>query len=430
VQRPGAPAGLVIRGARVLDPAAGIDHVGDLVIRDGRLGGRPDGLEVIDGTGKVVVPGLVDVHVHLRVPGREEAEDIATGTRAAAAGGFVTVLAMPNTEPVVDSAAILGSLLETGEREAAVRVGFYAAITTGQQGEGLTEHGDLADSGAVGLSDDGRPVTSARVMLRALQYQRAAGLPLVLHEEDPTLSGRGVMHEGAISTRLGLEGIPSVSESVQVARDCALAAYEDARIHICHVSAAETVEELRLAKARGVRVTAEVSPHHLCLTDAAVEPEVDPARFKMNPPLREPSDREALIAALVDGTIDCVATDHAPHAAQLKDAPFEEAPFGVIGLETAFASCFTHLVLPGLVPLEVLVRRMSSDPAVCLGIPVPTLADGAVADLALIDLEAVERVGEHPFHSKSTNCAFTGEELRGRVLLTVANGQVAHRRTA
>jgi dihydroorotase len=238
------------------------------------------------------------------------------------------------------------------------------------------------------------------------------------------------MHEGAISTRLGLEGIPSVSESVQVARDCALAAYEDARIHICHVSAAETVEELRLAKARGVRVTAEVSPHHLCLTDAAVEPEVDPARFKMNPPLREPSDREALIAALVDGTIDCVATDHAPHAAQLKDAPFEEAPFGVIGLETAFASCFTHLVLPGLVPLEVLVRRMSSDPAVCLGIPVPTLADGAVADLALIDLEAVERVGEHPFHSKSTNCAFTGEELRGRVLLTVANGQVAHRRTA
>ena len=417
---------MVITGVRMLDPAAEIDRIGDLVIRDGRIGGEPDGLERVDGHGLLATPGFVDPHIHLRTPGREDTEDIATGSRAAAAGGFVTVVAMPNTTPVVDNGAVLGSLLELGSRDAVVRVGFYAAITVGQQGRALTEQGELADLGAAGFSDDGRPVANAEVLRRAYQYQRVTGLPLVLHEEDADLSAGGVMHEGLISSRLGMKGIPDVSESVQVARDAALAAYEGAQIHICHVSACKTVEVVRLAKAQGVRITAEVTPHHLILTDASVL-DLDAAKHKMNPPLRSEEDRQALIEGLLDGTLDCIATDHAPHAPQEKESPFEDAPFGVTGLETAFASCYTHLVVPGLVPLEVLVRRMSSDPAGTLGLPVPTLADGAEANVAVIDLVATDRVGERRFQSKSTNSAFLGDELTGRVLMTIAGGQIAWR---
>lgn len=426
VQRPGEPASVVIAGVRILDPAAGIDRVGDLVVRDGRVGGDPTGLERIDGAGLVAVPGFVDPHIHLRTPGREDTEDIASGTRAAAAGGFVTVIAMPNTSPIVDSAAVLGSLLEIGAREAAVRTGFYAAITVGQQGHTLTEQGELGDLGAAGFSDDGRPVANAEVLRRAYQYQQVTGLPLVLHEEDMDLSAGGVMHEGLISTRLGMKGIPDVSESVQVARDVTLAAYEGAHVHICHVSACKTVEVIRLAKAQGIAVTAEVTPHHLILTDASVL-DLDAAKHKMNPPLRSEEDRRALIDGLLDGTLDCVATDHAPHAPQEKESPFEDAPFGVTGLETAFASCYTHLVVPGLVPLELLVTRMSSDPATALRLPVPTLADGAPADVALLDLNATERVGDRGFQSKSTNSAFLGDELTGRVVMTIAGGQIAWR---
>jgi dihydroorotase len=426
VQRPGPAASLVIEGVRVLDPAAGIDEVRDLVVRDGVVGGDPDGLERIDGAGLVAAPGFVDPHVHLRTPGREDLEDIATGSAAAAAGGFVTILAMPNTAPVVDSASVLGTLLERGAAESAIRVGFLAAITVGQRGEELTEQAEMAALGAAGFSDDGHPVSDARVMRRALQYQRITGLPLVLHEEDVRLSGTGVVHEGAVASRLGLEGIPSISESVAVARDAALAEYEDGWIHICHVSAAETAEEIRRAKARGVRISGEVTPHHLSLTDEAIA-SLDPSRHKMNPPLRDESDREALIAALADGTLDCVATDHAPHAADEKEVPFEEAPFGVTGLETAFAACHTHLVLPGRLPLEILVRRMSSDAAAALGLPVPTLADGAPADVALIDPAAAVVVGDGGFRSKSRNSAFLGESLTGRVVLTIAGGQIAWR---
>ena len=426
VQRPGPAASLVVRGARVLDPSAGIDEVRDLVVRDGRIGGSPDGLEEVDGSGCLLVPGFVDPHVHLRTPGREDLEDIASGSRAAAAGGFVTILAMPNTSPVVDTAAVLGALLDLAAEDAAVRVGFYAAITVGQSGDELTEQVELAQLGAAGFTDDGHPVADAQIMRRALQYQGITGLPLVLHEEDPRLSGAGVMHEGAVASRLGLAGIPSVSESVAVARDAALAEYEGGWIHVCHVSAAETVEEIRRAKERGVRITGEVTPHHLVLTDAAVE-SLDPARHKMNPPLRGESDRRALVAALSDGTLDCVATDHAPHDADAKEVPFEEAPFGVTGLETAFAACHTHLVRPGDVDLGLLVRRMSQDPATALGLPVPSLEAGQVADLALIDPDAVVRVGESGFQSKSRNSAFLGEELYGRVMLTIAGGQIAWR---
>ena len=426
VQRPGEPASVVITGVRMLDPAAAIDRVGDLVIRDGHVGGDDTGLERIDGSGLLATPGFVDPHIHLRTPGREDTEDIASGSRAAAAGGFVTVLGMPNTTPVTDNAAILGSLLELGARESVVRVGFYAAITVGQAGRTLSEQGELADLGAAGFSDDGRPVANAEVLRRAYQYQQVTGLPLVLHEEDADLSAGGVMHEGLVSSVLGMKGIPDVSESVQVARDVALAAYEGAHIHICHVSACKTVEVIRFAKAQGIRVTAEVTPHHLALTDQSVL-DMDAAKHKMNPPLRSEEDRQALIEGLLDGTLDCVATDHAPHAPQEKESPFEDAPFGVTGLETAFASCYTHLVVPGLVPLELLVQRMSSDPASALGLPVPTLADGAQADVALIDLRVTERVGDRGFQSKSTNSAFLGDELTGRVLMTIAGGQIAWR---
>jgi len=427
-QRPGAPANVVIRGARILDPAAGIDRTGDLVVRDGVVGGDPAGLEVVDGAGLTVIPGIVDVHVHLRTPGKEHAEDIATGTASAAAGGVVTVLAMPNTQPPTDNPSILGSLLERASREAVVPTGFIPAITVGQQGESLTEHGDLAEAGAAALSDDGVPVGSALVMRRALQYQRATGLLFTLHEEDMSLSGPGVMHEGTVSARIGLAGIPGVSEAVQVARDCALAGYEDGRIHICHVSARETVDEIRRAKERGVQVTAEVTPHHLLLTDEVVGDDPDPARFKMNPPLRSEDDRQALIEALVDGTIDVIATDHAPHPGDEKESPFAEAPFGVIGLETAFAACNTELVLGGRMSLEDLILRMSSRPAEIFGLPVPTLADGAQANLALVDLQATDTVGERPYASKSSNAAFEGMPLTGRIVMTLAGGQDVYRR--
>lgn len=426
VQRPGPAASLVIRGVRVLDPAAGIDEVRDLVVRDGLIGGSPEGLEEIDGTGMIAVPGFVDPHVHLRTPGREDLEDISTGSMAAAAGGFVTIVSMPNTQPVIDNAAVLGTLLDRCEREAAIRVGFYGAITVGQQGKELTEQVEMAELGASGFSDDGHPVADAGVMRRALQYQRITGLPLVLHEEDMRLSGKGVAHEGAVASRLGLAGIPPISESIAVARDATLAEYEDGHIHICHVSASETVDEIRRAKERGVRITGEVTPHHLALTDAAIV-SLDASRHKMNPPLREESDRRSLIAALIDGTLDLVATDHAPHDADDKEVPFEEAPFGITGLETAFAVCNTALVRTGEMPLELLVRRMSTDAAAALGLPVPTLADGAVADVALIDPDAVVTVGEGGFQSKSRNSAWLGEQLNGRVNLTIAGGQIAWR---
>lgn len=429
-QRPGDPANVVIRGARILDPAAGIDRVGDLVVRDGVIGGDPAGLEQVDGTGLTVIPGIVDVHVHLRTPGKEHAEDIASGTASAAAGGVVAVLAMPNTQPPTDSPSILGSLLERAGREAVVPTGFIPAITVGQAGESLTEHGDLAEAGAAALSDDGVPVASALVMRRALQYQRATGLLFTLHEEDMSLSGAGVMHEGVVSARIGLAGIPGVSEAVQVARDCALAGYEDARIHICHVSARETVDEIRSAKSRGVQVTAEVTPHHLLLTEDAVGADPDPARFKMNPPLRSEADRQALIEALVDGTIDVIATDHAPHPADEKENPFAEAPFGVIGLETAFAACHTELVQGGRMSLEDLVVRMSTRPAEIFGLPVPSLADGERANLAVLDLGATDRVGDRPYASKSANAAFEGMFFIGRVVMTIAGGQDVYRRGA
>ena len=428
------PADLLIRGAHVLDPRERIDAPHDVLVRDGVIAeiappnslDAPDGVEVLDGEGRHLFPGFVDPHVHLRTPGQEHKEDLDSGTRAAAAGGYVAVVAMPNTDPTVDSAPVLRSLREAARREARIPVGFMASITRGLDGEALTEMAELADAGALGFTDDGKPVHRAGILRKALQYQRLAGRILCLHEEDPTLSGRGVMHEGEVSARLGLAGIPSISESTLIARDASLAGYEGGRIHIQHLSARESVDAIAEAKARGVRITAEASPHHLTLTHEALLERLD-TRLKMNPPLRAEDDRQALIAGLLDGTIDCIATDHAPHAREEKEVPFEEAPMGTTGLETAFAALYTELVVPGVLPLALIVDKLSSG-ATLVDLPLPAIRTGASADLCLLDLESEWEVGEAGYESRSENCCFAGRRMRGRVLVTVAAGAVAYRR--
>ena len=414
-------ADTVIRGARVLDPTEGIDAVLDVTVEGGTITKLEPGTAERDGL--LLAPAFVDLHVHLRTPGREDEETIATGTEAAAAGGFCVILAMPNTEPVVDSAATLGALIETARHEASIPVGFLAAITRGQLGTELTEMAELADLGAVAFSDDGKPVASAGMMRRALQYASITGRPLALHCEEPTLSHGGHIHEGVVAAELGFAGYPSVAESVDVERNLSLAAYERHPVHIQHLSAAESVVALRRAREAGVPCSGEASPHHLVLTDEAVR-SLDP-NLKMNPPLRAESDRQALLAALRDGTIECVATDHAPHAAHEKEVPFEAAPFGVTGLETAFAALYTHLVLPGLLPLETLLERMSAGPARLFGIERPRIAVGAPANLVLLDLERDWTVGAEPFRSRSRNSWLLGETLTGTVLATLAAGALA-----
>jgi dihydroorotase len=419
---------IIVRGARVLDPVEGIDQTMDVRVDCGvvaQLGERLDVNEhyVVDGRGLVLAPAFVDPHVHLRTPGREDEETIATGTAAAAAGGYCAVLAMPNTEPVVDSAAVLESLVERARTEAEIPVGFLAAISKGQEGSELTEMAELADRGAVGFTDDGRPVASAGLMRRALQYSAVTDRKLALHCEEPTLSRSGQVHEGAVAAELGFAGYPSVAESLMVERDLALAAYEDRPLHLLHLSARESVEALHAAQEAGVSVTAEVTPHHLCLTDEAVR-SLDP-NLKMNPPLREAEDRAALVEALRGGTIRSIATDHAPHARHEKEVPFEEAPFGVTGLETAFAALYTYLVEPGVLPLETLLTRLSRGPADAYGLAAPRIAVGAPANLVLLDLGAAWRVEERGFRSRSVNSWLLGETLTGQVRLTVADGRIA-----
>jgi dihydroorotase len=423
-QEPGA--NLVVRGARVLDPVEGIDALVDVRIDDGvvaAIGQRLDTNEhrVVDATGLVLAPAFVDPHVHLRTPGREDEETIASGTQAAAAGGFCAILAMPNTDPVVDSAATLGALVETAGREAEVAVGFLAAITRGQLGDQLTEMAELADAGAVAFSDDGVPVASAGMMRRALQYASITGRKLALHCEERSLSHDGHVHEGTVAAELGFTGYPSIAESVMVERDLALAGYEGQPIHLLHLSSAESVAALRRARAGAVVATGEVTPHHLVLTEDAVR-SLDP-NVKMNPPLRAEQDRSALLDALRDGTIECIATDHAPHALHEKDVPFEAAPFGVTGLETAFSVLYTRLVRPGLLPLATLVERMSAGPARIFGLDRPRVAVGAAANLVLLDLDREWTV--ESFKSRSRNSWLLGETLTGAVAMTIARGAVA-----
>ena len=435
VRAPAQPVDVLITSAQVLDPRCDVDGPHDVLVRDGRIAElgapgslqAPPGCEVIEGTGRSLFPAFVDPHVHLRAPGQEHKEDIETGTRSAAAGGFCLVAGMPNTDPVVDSTSILRSLRDTAARQARIPVGFLAAITTGLKGHELTEMSALRSAGALGFTDDGKPVVSAGMLRRALQYQRLAGGMIALHEEDPALSAGGSMHEGEISALLGIAGIPSISESTMVARDAEIAGYEDASVHMQHLSAAASVDAVAAAKAHGWRVTAEASPHHLCLTHEEVRG-LDTS-MKMNPPLRTETDRQALIDGLRSGVIDCVATDHAPHARDEKELPFEQAPMGTTGLETSFAALHTELVLPGVLGLATLVNRMTSGAAL-LELPAPRIAAGEPANLTLVDLNASWVVGEDGYESRSANCCFAGRELRGRVLLTIAAGAVAYRERA
>jgi dihydroorotase len=429
---PRRPAELLIRGAHVLDPREDLDEPLDILIRDGQIAelgdpgtlAAPPGAETLDATGRHALPGFVDPHVHLRTPGQEYKEDLESGTAAAAAGGFVAVIAMPNTDPVLDDAAVLRSLVDTAGRQAHVPVGFLAAITRRLEGEELTEMAECSDAGALGFTDDGKPVRSAGMLRKALQYQRLAGGVIALHEEDPALSGEGVMHEGAVSARLGLAGIPSVSESTMVVRDAALARYESARVHFQHLSCEDSVQAVRSAKEQGVRVSAEATPHHLTLTDDTVRT-LD-SRFKMNPPLRTEHDRRALVEAIRSGVIDCIATDHAPHARHEKEVPFEQAPMGTTGLETAFAALYTELVLPGELELELLVERITAGGGL-YGLPIPRIATGEPANVSVLDLSARFEVGAGGYVSRSQNCCFHGRTLHGKVVLTIAAGVVAFR---
>jgi dihydroorotase len=382
------------------------------------------GARVFEAEGAVLAPGLVDLHVHLREPGQAERETIETGTRAAAAGGFTAVACMPNTSPPVDSQAWVEWVRHRAEAAGHCRVHPIAAVTLGQKGEQLAPLQAMAAAGAVAFSDDGAPVSDAGIMRRALEYARNTGLPIVCHEEDPSLKNDGVMNEGFTSTRLGLRGIPNAAESVMCRRDADLAELTGGRVHLAHLSAAQSFDALRDAKRRGLPVTGETCPHYWVLTDEAVG-DYD-THAKMNPPLRSATDRDACIAAIVDGTIDCFATDHAPHTADDKRRPFAEAPFGIVGLETALALTLTFLVRPGHLSLARALELWTDAPRRIFGLPEAGLEPGSPADLVLIDPDAEWTVDPERFHSKGRNTPFAGWTLRGRVLATVMGGRITH----
>lgn len=422
-------ADLLIRNAVVVDPSQGLNARMDILVRAGCVADLrpgiqpPEGIPVVDASGLVAAPGFIDLKAQLREPGGEGAETLESGTRAAAAGGYTTVYAMPNTNPVCDTLTGVHYIVSRAETHGCVRVVPVASVTIGQKGEELTNMGMLARAGAGAFSDSSAPIMNAAVMRRALEYARSVGALILDHCEDVDLAGDGVMHEGLVSLELGLRGIPRVAESTMVARDCALAAATGGRLHICHVSTRESVEAIREAKRNGVRVTAEATPHHLVLTDEAVRGYNTDA--KMRPPLCAEEDRRALVAALEDGAIDCVATDHAPHPGTAKNSVFDAAPFGVIGLETAFPVLFTEFVAAGRWTLDFLVEKMSCAPAAVVGRPWGTLRPGAVADIALLDPAAEFVLEASSLRSRSRNCPWLGRKLRGRVAATFHEGNQA-----
>jgi dihydroorotase len=427
---------VLLRGGRVVDPSQGLDEVTDLLITggvveaSGRLGEvRRDGdaLESIDCSGLIVSPGFVDVHCHLREPGREEVETIATGARAAAAGGFTAVCAMPNTDPVTDNQAAVGFIIRQANRAGAARVYPIGAISIGQQGKTLAEFGEMIGAGAVAVSDDGKPVVSAQLMRTALEYARTFGIPVADHCEEPTLAANGAMNEGIVSARLGLKGIPSEAEEIMAIRDILLARRTGGHVHLCHMSTRGSVELIRWGKDRGINVTAEVCPHHLSLTEDAVEGYDTNA--KMNPPLRTADDVRALQDAVREGTIDVIATDHAPHHYDEKEREFIDAPNGIVGLETALAVNLTWLVHANVMDVTTLVERMACTPARLFKLAGGTLRRGSVADVTVFDADAEWTVDPTRFRSKGRNSPYTGQKLRGRVELTLVDGTVIFRRT-
>ena len=420
---------VLLRGGRVVDPGQGMDAVLDVLLEDGRIAAVGPRLDARGGTsidlgGLVVCPGFLDMHVHLREPGQEWKETIETGTRAAAAGGFTGVACMPNTTPVNDSRSVTQLIVSRAREIGVVPVWPIGCISKGQAGQELAEMGDMAEAGARGFSDDGRPVLSAQLMRRALEYARLFDLPVIDHCEEPSLVDGGVVHEGPVSTRLGLAGWPGVAEDVMIQRDVLLAEYTGGHVHIAHMSTARGAAIVAEAQRRGVRVTCEVTPHHLVLTDDAASDWNTNA--KMNPPLRSEGDRAALLAALRDGTVAAIATDHAPHHEDEKAVEFSHAPFGVVGLETAVSLCLDRLVHGGVVPLARLVELLSSGPARILRLPRPGVAPGGAGDLTVLDLDRMVTVDPDRFRSKSRNTPFAGWRLRGAPVMTICAGEVVH----
>jgi dihydroorotase len=422
---------LFIEGGRVIDPASGVDGVRTVVVRDGKVAEvaeraeRPRDARAIDARGKWVTPGFVDLHVHLREPGQEYKETVATGARAAVAGGFTTICAMPNTKPVNDNASVTELMLARAAAAGLARVLPVGCISRAQEGHDLAEYGELKAAGCVALSDDGKPVASSALMRRALEYAQAFGLPLAVHEEDPLLVGKGVMHEGPTATRLGLKGIPGAAEDVMILRDLALLELTGGRLHVQHVSTRGGVRAIRDAKKRGLPITAEATPHHLALTDEDVAASGYDPDFKMNPPLRSADDVKAVREGVADGTIDAIATDHAPHSAVEKDLEFDAALNGIVGLETAFPVCL-DLVRKGVLSERRLVEALTIGPARAFGLAAGALAKGAAADLAVLDPTAEWVVEPARMFSKSRNTPWKGKRLTGRCAYTVVGGRIVH----
>jgi dihydroorotase len=423
------PPPVLLRGGRVVDPSQDLDARLDVLLADGAVAAlgesldAPPGAEVVDCAGLVVCPGLIDIHVHLRQPGQEYKETVESGTRAAAAGGFTAVACMANTDPVNDSRLVTAHLVAEAARHGFARVYPVGAVSKGMRGERLADLGEMVAAGAVALSDDGLPVADAGLMRLALLYARHLGVPVTQHAEDLDLTGGGVMHEGEWSTRLGLPGIPGAAEDVVVARDLLLAADTGGRYHVAHLSTARSLELVRRARAAGQRVTCEVTPHHLLLTDRAVAEMAYSTDTKMKPPLRSEADREALLEGLVDGTVDAIASDHAPHAPGEKANPFACAPFGILGLETTVPLCLDRLVGGDAISLRRLVDLLSTGPARCYGLPGGSLAQGRPADVTLLDLDREVTVDPARGHSLSRNTPFAGWTLRGAAAGTFVGGR-------
>jgi dihydroorotase len=422
---------LLLRGGRIIDPSQSLDAIGDVLIEGesiahagATLGDvrRDGGLEVIDCTGRIVSPGFIDVHCHLREPGREVVETIATGAAAAAAGGFTAVCAMPNTDPVTDNQAAVGFIVRQALRAKSARVFPVGAVSVGQKGEALAEFGEMVGAGAVAVSDDGRPVATAQLMRTALEYARTFNIPVADHCEEMSLAAGGAMNEGVVSARLGLKGIPSEAEEIMAIRDILLARRTGGHVHLCHMSTRGSVELIRWGKDRGIRVTAEVCPHHLSLTEEAIG--AYDTNAKMNPPLRTADDVAALQEAVRDGTIDLVATDHAPHHYDEKEREFSDAPNGIVGLETALAVVATHLVVPGILSWPTLIDRMSVTPARVFGLPGGTLRRGSVADITIFDPTEEWVVDPEAFLSKGRNSPYRGKRVTGRATCTIVGGRV------